>query len=85
MAKSELQGRVKRVGSLKKEKEPLSDHGPAPSPLTEKNPSEPLDPLLETVGEMDTEITGPVEQTVHQQEAGEPNRKFDEANVDLEG
>jgi RNA polymerase primary sigma factor len=85
MAKSELRGKVKRPVPLVKEKGPPSHRDLSHSPLSEKVSSEPLDPLLETVEEMDTEIFVAAEQTVHQQEAGEPNRKSDEANVDLEG
>ena len=84
MAKSALQGKVKRRSSLDKEKGPLSDNGPVSSPLTEKVSSKQPETVLGTIEEVDVEMVEPAEQMVPQPEPGEPNRKTDEAPVDVE-
>ncbi len=85
MAKSELQGKVKRPVALVKEKEPSAHSDLSHSLQSKKKSSKQLNPLLETVEEKGMDMTGSAEQKVQQQEIGDPNGKPDEAIVDLEG
>ena len=84
MPKSELRGKVKRPVTLVKEKGPSAQSDLIDSLESEKMSSKQLNPLLENVEEMGPDMTGSAEKTVHQQEDGNPNRKSDEANVELE-